>query len=138
MFGPELETPSDPGWFCPRSFDGDKGRFLGTGKIVEDGTKYCVGRGGSTSRDFFFLFNLIMLRNEKRMSAPKQRMPIERPTASGMVDVLLADGTEVEVGIVVLVGETLDVYVVKVEEGSAEASSLRRTLIQRKERWGLD
>ena len=66
------------------------------------------------------------------MSAPKQRRPIERPTASAMVDVLLGDGTEVEVAVVVLVlvSETLDV--VTVEEASAEASSLRRTLIQSK------
>jgi hypothetical protein len=69
------------------------------------------------------------------MAAPRMRRPTERPTARKMVDELL--GVE-EVGAVLGSGlfekvvdekvvDSLDV--VKAEEGSAEASSLRRILI---------
>jgi len=57
---PGLEPPSDSGWFCPHLFDVGKGRFPETGKTVESATRYCVGKGESTSRDLFLLLNLRM------------------------------------------------------------------------------
>jgi len=71
------------------------------------------------------------------MTTTKKRIPIERPTARKMVDELLEDEVGAEVGAVVVGGLTEEIdelpSVVKAEDGSAEASSLRRTLMQSKE-----
>jgi len=70
------------------------------------------------------------------MTITTQR-PIERPTARNMVDELLGDEEGAGVG-AVLVGELTEKIVElpavgKAEDGSAEASLLRRTLMRHKE-----
>jgi len=73
------------------------------------------------------------------MVAPRKRRPIERPTARKVVDEVLGGDKGAEVGAMPAdrsLVETLDVVTAEAE--SAEASSLRRTLMKSREHWNLD
>ena len=75
------------------------------------------------------------------MIAPRKRTPTERPTARKVVDELLGEERGAEVGAVLAGGlfekmvDSMDA--VKAEDGSAEASSLRSTLIKSRKHWNL-